>query len=282
MTRKRCECNWTEVGLAIVLKFKNVLTKEYILKHSNDIVCPNIQEYIKDLEHKSRTNAVIENFLKNANLNNKWVDQVKEVYVCGKTTKNIPLISDLNKNIDRKKAKADIFVELINGQIIGFSVKMNVNCPLTNYSIEKLLSSGEDLKKIKKQLLSEHGFDSFQKSDRSKHNAIFYEDNIYWENLHSQIVVHKNEILENIKSCIFPSNLPYILYEFDGSHMKDLRSFDTDLIDITRIYPKNKDGTNKNAAKMWHQIVIGDFTFNSEIRWKGNIFYSPQIMITKN
>ena len=278
MPRKRCECNYTELALGLALKFSGICSKQDIVREAGNVICKNAAEYIRDMN--SRSDAEVQKYLKIANLNNRWLGQVKEVYVCGKSTKSMPKICELNKNVERKQAKADVFVELTNGTYIGFSVKMNPKCTLTNYSIEKLLPSGKELKDMKKKFLSENGFETFQKSERPKHNELFYCDNVYWENLHKNIITHKSEVLSKIKSCIFPSNLPYMLYEFDGSCMKDLRTFDTETIEIERVYPTKKNGNGKNAAKMFHKLKIGDFQFASEIRWKGNVFHSPQIMIT--
>ena len=43
-----------------------------------------------------------------------------------------------------------------------------------------------------------------------------------------------------------------------------------------------KEYPNKKAAKMWYDILVdGIKKYSIEIRWKGNVFCSPQIIIQK-
>ena len=79
----------------------------------------------------------------------------------------------------------------------------------------------------RKEVLKSHGIDNKNlKENRNKANEIFYDSlertNLYWnalkEHLDNNREAIKNELIKNL----FPTNLPYKLYEFDGSTFEKL------------------------------------------------------------
>lgn len=282
--RKNCDHHFTELLFALVLKNPLIQFSE-ISNALSTIICPNSSKYIEDLNLRSEkeVNSYIDASREPAKkINNEYT--IKDVYLCGKSTSKFPTIHSLNQGIDRKHAKADIYIESVDSVIVaGFSIKGSKNATLSNYSVEKILENGNKLKETKKNILLRNGFESFSKKDREQHNKLFYSENEYWSQLNEEIHSNKEDFLDKINSCLFPQDLKYDLWEFNGEKLINIfPSVRSSHLSIERIFPKNKDGSEKKAAKMWHKLQIGDIHFSSEIRWKGNIFHSPQIMIVRD
>ena len=71
---------------------------------------------------------------------------------------------------------------------------------------------------------------------------------------------------------LFPTNLPYKLYEFDGSKFEkmDVSSDDkTEFYEHSEYYYDDKKQRRK-AAKMFYKLVVNNKTYRIEIRFKGN------------
>ena len=72
-----------------------------------------------------------------------------------------------------------------------------------------------------------------------------------------------------------------MVYEVDGYKVVNLLDL-YKRFEISEIKLIKKEYPNKKAAKMWYDILVnGEKEFIIEIRWKGTIFVSPQIIIQK-
>lgn len=243
-------------------------------------------KYKKDVE--TRKAKVVDKYISNfkSAFPNVVSDEVKHVYLEGKTL-TTPKLKDLNKGFDTKKAKSDVYVET-DSEIVGFSIKQDTSCTKTNFSVEKMLGeliSDATLKKNfkkeiankRKEVLKAHGIDNKNlKSNRDKANEIFYDSlertNLYWnalkEHLDNNSEAIKNELIKNL----FPTDLPYKLYEFDGSTIEklDVSSGDkTEFYEHEKYYHDDK-GNRRKAAKMFYKLVVNDKKYRVEIRFKGN------------
>jgi hypothetical protein len=276
--RRKVECNFAELIVASCFKLSFINNRNDILNNIDSINCFNREGYLEDLF--SRCEVRINKYIKFVNQIRNKFGLINEVYLLGKTYKWYPEICSLNKGLSRIDCKADVMLKLENDKWIGISVKSQKDAFLTNYSIQKILSNGKDLSKIKKEMLKEKGFPKFNKLERIKVNKLFYPgvENIYWEKLTESIETEKDKIIKTLKDGLCSINTPYEVYEMDGHKLINLSELYRELTTNT-IELRKKEYPNKKAAKMWYDILVGDeIKFKFEIRWKGNIFVSPQII----
>ena len=246
----------------------------------------DFKNYVDDIRKKiSITNEYITNF-RTLTTNFKF-DNITRIYISGKKNDHLK-IQELNKLVEKKSAKSDIYVEYTDGQIVGISVKQSKDATKSNYSIHKLISADADkqLTNIKKNYLKENGFLQFDKLKRDEVNALFYpqnKTNPYWHGLKQEITNNNTEIIKYLVEPLFCSNVPYDVYEFDGTSFSKLNN----IIDISAVtfeehlpYYLKKTNEERKTAKLFYRLVVGDKIFRVEVRWKGNIYNaSPQFQI---
>lgn len=292
--RKDVENNGFELIFALCACDSSIRTKSDIMdssfaKYNGKLLgCSesDFEKYKKDVD--TRKPKVVDQYIHNFNsaFSDIIKDDVKYVYLEGKilTTQKL---KDLNKGFDTKQAKSDVYVET-EKEIIGFSIKQDKSCTKTNFSVEKMLGeliSDETLKKNfkkeisdkRKEVLQSNGIDNKNlKENRDKANEIFYDSlertNLYWnalkEHIDNNINAIKNELVRNL----FPTNLPYKLYEFDGSTFEklDVSSGDkTEFYEHEKYYYDEKNRRRK-TAKMFYKLIVNDKKYRIEIRFKGN------------
>jgi len=286
--RKSVEYNAYELVCSLCLLFPSLSTKGDILKLNLSEIprlkgCTQIafDAYKKDLILRKNVEEYIHNFQK---LN---IIDIESVFLEGKKIKS-PEIIHLNKDIDIKCAKADIYCRTISGQYIGLSVKQDVLCTKTNFSVEKIIGELEpsnELSTIRRKVLSKHGFMKHDPTKRSEVNALFYpnQENEYWDSLRKYIKHYETNIKEVMVRNMYPTNLPYKLYEFNGTELNVLQ------IDMSKITSEehlpfylDSHGNTRNAAKLFYILIVGNERYRVEVRWKGNIHNtSPQFLTHK-
>jgi len=267
----------------------------------------DFEKYKKDVE--TRKPNVVDKYIRNLKsaFSDVINDAVKHVYLEGKTLTTQKL-KDLNSGFNTKQAKSDVYVET-DKEIIGFSIKQDKSCTKTNYSVEKMLGGlisdallkknfKKELANKRKEVLTANGINNKNlKDNRPKVNEIFYDSlertNLYWnalkEHLDNNREAIKNELIRNL----FPTNLPYKLYEFDGSTIEklDVESGDkTEFYEHSQYYYDEKNRRRK-AAKMFYKLVVNDKKYRIEIRFKGDawsssaqfqIHYDPHVTPEEN
>jgi hypothetical protein len=210
---------------------------------------------------------------------------IDKVYLTGKYTV-YPEIIQLNKDLDKKAAKGDVYVKLVDGTFVAFSVKQSKAATKSNYSVHKLIGDKEDdvrLTKIKKDFLVASGFAKHDKAKRDDVNALFYcgVENPYWTEMRLVIEKHKETIIKGLAENLACVKIPYHMYEFDGEHLSHLNDFMFDLKDVTfeecpEFYRDSK-GNMRKCAKMFYKLTIKNSdlvvvkTLRTEVRWKGNV-----------
>ena len=176
-----------------------------------------------------------------------------------------------------------------NNQYVGLSIKQSSDCTKSNFSVEKMAKeSGADidLSKTRRNYLEKEGYITFKKEERAKVNALFYRINVnneYWDAVRKLIKEKNDYIKTQIVSCLYPTDVPYPLYEFDGDHLINLK------VDIENVvfeehepFYLTKNGKIRNAAKLFYRLSVNNEHFRVEIRWKGNIHTaSPQYLVHK-
>ena len=81
---------------------------------------------------------------------------------------------------------------------------------------------------------------------------------------------------------MFPTELRYPLYEFDGSSFEKLNVSASSIVNFVEHddYYFDKNGDRRKAAKMFYKLVVNEKTYRVEIRFKGDNWNgSPQFQI---
>jgi hypothetical protein len=309
LIRKNVEFNACEYVDAILLahkasflcNYKNTITYEDICSMSekwiqeNNIIVQlklnkfsDLQHYVADLLKKP---DILKQRIKTFNdligTTTIKFENIVVIYISGK--KNLhEKINKLNKNIDNKHAKSDIYIEYISGDFIGWSCKQSCNATKSNYSVHKILGPqiSNKLNMIKKELLTSNGFPKFSKQDRESVNKLFYpnKENLYWTQLRFEIANANQLIISVLLNCLHGANMPYNIYEFDGTSITNNSNH---AININKVifeeyapYYMTHNGEFRNAAKLFYRLCVDEKKYRVEIRWKGNIHNaSPQFMI---
>jgi len=299
LTKKRVSVEHNGMELVIAILFTNITihtTNELLEKINDEQIYSKIEfNTIDDLKkYKDDTlkkihilNDYIKYFRETMIYQDLHSDNIKRVFISGKKNKH-QKIKILNNNIDKKAAKADIYIELENDKIIGISVKQSKDAPLSNYSVHNLLDKdiAKGLTREKKNYLKENGFTSFIKTQRNNINKLFYpknKTNPYWEKLKEQISLNKQKIVQQVIESLFCSNVSYDIYEFNGvSFTKLNKNIDLDNVNFEEYLPYyfTKSGEERQTAKLFYKLTIDEKIFRVEVIWKGNVYNaSPQFLI---
>ena len=287
--RKNTETNGIELLVALLIACDEITSVEHVIHISQQpstIICDPSQfsKYKEDLLGKPdrMVNKIIQQF------RSEYIPvPFKAIYLTGKSFKQFPEIQQLNQQIDHKKCKADIYIQLEDGSFIGYSIKESAEATKSNYSVQKLFGEedNERLKQIKQDFLASHGFPRFNKSQRRKVNQLFYNsNNIYWTELKAMIEKHKQHILETLFDNLICADMPYPMYEFDGEKIVCLNDISSGMDQVSleegNEYYYKINGSIRECAKLFYRLRIPNKIYRVEIRWKGNIHgASPQFQM---
>jgi hypothetical protein len=295
--RATVEHNGMELVVALLFANANINIATDLIQRINDTdlytkiqfnAVNDLTKYKEDILKKvCILNHYIDNFRKKMCFLEFAPENIKTIYIAGKKNKH-PAIDTLNKFVDKKAAKSDIYIELHNNTIFGVSVKQSANAPLSNYSVQHLLDkeTNRNLTEEKKRYLNENGFSGFDKTKRQNMNELFYsknKTNPYWILLKEQISLHKQKIITQLVESLFCANLQYDVYEFNGvSFTKINQTIDLMNVSLEEHLPYyfTKAGEERETAKLFYKLVVNEKIFKIEIRWKGDIYRaSPQFLI---
>ena len=298
--RKSIEYHSHELIFALSLCNKTISTKEHIMNanyqdYKHMLICSEdkFMNYKKDVNLRN-TDEIYE-YISNMRRDLPISEEISSVYLEGKRLVSQKIIN-LNKNIDIKQAKADVYIETLNGLFIGFSIKQNNFCTKSNYSVEKMLSQSlkdkkektiykKTLSNIRKYILLSNDINGKNiKEQRSKANSLFYDNlentNPYWNVLKKEIDRNIVQIKKGLVYNLFPMNIPYDLYEYNGTTFEQLNIH----IDNIEFYEEpsyyfDKKGFKRKAAKLFYNMRVINKEYRVEIRFKGNIWSSsPQFL----
>ena len=274
--RARCEENWAELVVAVLLVDPSVNTKDDILNHE---LADDNQGYVDDLLKRpmSVVYQYIQNFKKEiVSLNFKVI----RVVILGKNQNKDSEIEQLQKDLNRKEKKSDVMVKLVDGSWVGFSVKSGKGDTLTNYAIEKFLSNGDLLKQCRLSMVRNAGLPlTLDKSKRDSYNDLFRGENDYHSSLIASVMGNKETVLNQWAKSLF-SDTPFLVYSFDGDKLR-VNSFGQvkDIkFDLRPISCPAKNPRGKCPAKIFFEVSEnGKPSYIWDVRWKGSVFASPQI-----
>lgn len=209
-----------------------------------------------------------------------------QVYLTGKSFADTPEIKALNAGLDRKVAKADVYLKLANESFVGVSVKQSESATKSNYSVEKMFSDEDaaECLKTRREMLATIGVTTYyDESKRKEVNALFYDRaNPYWTLLRANIEKYKPSITKTLVDCLYGAGVPYPLYEFDGTLLVRLSAVDLAEVvfeeHMSFYYKKN--GKPRNCAKLFYRLVTPRGSYCVQVHWKGDCYGpSPQFMI---
>jgi hypothetical protein len=283
--RKTVEFNAFEWIVACVLKQRNVKPTEYmnvpiIYNKTSDALSYQTDLSKRPLRQITRySEQWVKELAKYPQLDE---NNIQQVCLTGKHC-CVPEIIQLNKGEHKLEAKGDVYALLNDGTWVGVSVKQDKNATKSNYSVHSMFSHTDHLHltHLKKQYLAEHGYLSFQKSQRNEVNRLFYQDNPYWSALRIGIQNYNPYIRTFLYDKLFASSLKYPLYEFDSRKLTLLsKEMSVVTFEEHEPYYYTKGGQRRNAAKLFYRLTVNEKQYRVEIRWKGNIFTSsPQFQI---
>jgi hypothetical protein len=281
--RKNVDYPWSEYIVYIVCKAGPKIIDFAEIESTFDETVP--KGYLKDI---SRTNpkTVMDYYNRFYEEFQKMDLKVLKVFLLGKNQNRFPEIKQLHLNLVNVKLKADIIVKT-QETFIGFSVKTTPNDTLTNYSIYKMLEPEQTslLKLTQKSIIVKNGLSTDRtvyRSKRESYNRLFANgstiDNDYHRLLNQIILENSETVLRQWYKNLF-GELPYRLYTFNGTTLTN-ESISPLSIDIKPIVNPAKHP--EGAAKLFYALYENDkIIYKWEIRWKGDIFVSPQILTFK-
>jgi hypothetical protein len=301
--RKSVEHNGMELVTALLLRYNDInnfneLTRKIETMRQDKttyetaIIFNGIGDFEKYAHDISVKQQIVNKFILNLKESIKKFpvfnpENIERIYISGKINKH-QKIQELNATVNNLEAKSDIYVELKDGKIVGFSIKQSKCATKTNYSVQKILGKEEDkfLTDLKKQYLKGNGITNFDKLEREKVNKLFYpqnKNNPYWIELKKMLEKHKMKIISLLVQSLFCSNVMYDVYEFDGEQLFKLnQTVDTSDVSFEEHLPYYycKMGEERETAKLFYRLKIEEKIFRVEIRWKGNIYNSsPQFQL---
>lgn len=318
--RKNTDNNAFELVVALMPFYHNKTVSELIsLDHSEisqyvNVPATEYANYMNDL--KTRNPNTVKKYMDTLRrkVQSEFPDEtITRTDLEGKNLKTNEL-KDLNTGKDKKEAKADVYFHLKKGEtkrIIGMSVKQTKDCTKTNFSVEKMIFEitndkqiRENLSELRKKVIIDAGLQgeakqlNIKRPDltkkelktlkdkiRAKLNSLFSPKlnpgNLYWIALKRAVDERVQELAEKIVKNLFPSDLGYPLYEFDGIDFERL-----DVPKDTKItmkssarYATKKSGDDRDAAKLFYQLKVDSKKYRIEIRFKGDIWASsPQFL----
>jgi hypothetical protein len=275
--RARCEENWAELVVAVVISDRKVNTKNDVLNHDLAVRNP---AYVADLN--KRPESVVYQYIQNFKHQIESLDlDISEVYILGKNQKINPEIETLQAGLDRKEKKSDVMVKLIDGSFVGFSVKSGKGDTLTNYAIEKFLPNAKQLKECRLRMVREARLSEvLDKSRRDEYNNLFRGENDYHSQLIDSVMANKESVLNQWAKNLF-SDVPFLVYSFDGDKLRanTYQQVKSIVFDLKPIPCPAKNPRGKGPAKTFFEVSEnGQPSYLWDVRWKGSVLASPQIL----
>jgi hypothetical protein len=275
--RARCEENWAELVVAVVLFDEKVNSKSDILSHEFSKKYP---AYVEDL--KKRSDSVVYSYVQNFKRQVKQLSlEIVEVFILGKNQRINLEIEKLQSGLNRKEKKSDVMVKLSDGSFVGFSVKSSKGDTLTNYSIEKFLPNSLELKECRLRMIREAGLpEILDKKRRSEYNNLFRGENDYHTLLITSVINNKESVLEEWAKNLF-SDIPFLVYSFDGDSLRanTYNQVKSTRFDLKPIPCPSKNPRGAGPAKTFFEVTEnGKPSYIWDVRWKGSVFASPQIL----
>ena len=310
--RKSCEAPFSELLLALALCNPNAQSYTDDNEFPECIITDALKEQYKE-DMKTKTKEVLDKYFEDCKqiahklrdkLNITTTDVIK-IFVQGKCITN-PNILELTQSIEeRTQKKADLYL-LVNGtRWIGISVKTTPGDTKSNWSIERLIGEQdlhlkEVLKNTREEINKQHGIGrdwrDNKECNRKIYNESMYGNNVYKTQITTWIMKDENKSnLQTIIAKAAGSSNDFEMYECNGREHRDLRDIYHKIINANEFHivqdlPETskyieetlnqKSHYSDSAAKMWYYVLLNNMAkYRIEIRWKGDPFASPQLLL---
>lgn len=311
--RKNTDYQYTEIFVSLLLVFFNEISKDGTKEELKNIInkdniyINNLDKYIDTFNNERERNKDkdknwVRTIRRLKRILTKKYGKIKKVFLCGKDYKKIKdkdfaqilkVNRELEKNhpINSKKiCKSDIYILFTNDKFVGISVKDCKKCPKTNYSIQKIFGElvnkelSKKLNESKNNILKSNSITRKNyKNKRNLYNSLFVNDNNqYWKLIKENILKYDKKIIEHLICYLFCcNNESYDVYELWDEDYNLLKFDNKDINKLCIEFDKIKKQNSKAAAKLFYKIKYNNNEFiKFEIRFKGNPFASPQILVT--
>lgn len=268
MVRRNADCNPLELAYALLIKLPGVDPKT-VEQCPSWLHCPKFQQFRANLLTQGNLQPLMDRF--NTLRSPEWENCIR-VIALEKTRFDHPALV----GVDRKTAKGDIWLEMEDGRLMGISIKATTNATKTNFSVESMMEkdTGNRVKRIRKEFLTENGFPKHLNENRNQVNALFYDrNNPYFSAIREVISLDEN-IPNQLMKHLFCLDCPVKIWEFDGVSLKQLGPDSARFISFT----ENESLYTGGCAKMFYKLVVEEGgvlkNYRVEIRGKGNLHSS--------
>lgn len=311
--RKSCEAPFSELLLALALCNPNAASYTDDKKFQQQCIITDVlkEQYKEDMKTKEK-DFLDEYFDKCKQISHKFRNESNitetdkiEVFVQGKCITN-QIILELTQSIkERTQKKADLYIRVNGKRWIGISVKTTPGDPKSNWSIELLIGKQDpelkkNIKNTREDLNKENGIGrDWRKNkhyNRKKYNNIMYGHNVYKKQIDDWVMKPENKSnMQNIIAKAAGSSNHFEMYECNGCEYRDLNRIHDEIKNASEftILPdipenskyieetfKQKTHYSNTAAKMWYYIILNNTVkYRIEIRWKGEPYASPQLLL---
>ena len=310
--RKSCEAPFSEFLLALALCNPNASSYTDDNEFPQCIITDALKEQYKE-DMNIRSKEFLDEYFENCKqISRKFRDELNitktdniEVFVQGKCITN-QIIFELTQSIkERTQKKADLYIRVNGERWIGISVKTTPGDPKSNWSIELLIGKQDpelkkNIKNTREDLNKENGIGRDWRNNkhynRKKYNNIMYGPNVYKKQIDDWIMKPENKSnMQNIIAKAVGSSNQFEMYECNGCEYRDLNRIYDEIknaseFTILQDIPENskyieetfkqKTHYSNTAAKMWYYIILNNTVkYRIEIRWKGEPYASPQLLL---
>ena len=316
--RKACEAPFSELLLAYALCNPNAESYTDHNAFPKCIITDALREQYKE-DMNTKTQEVLDKYFEDCKqITHKFLDHLNitttddiEVFVQGKCITH-PKILELTKSIkERTQKKADLYI-LVNGtRWIGISVKTTPFDTKSNWSIERLIGEQdlklkETIKNSREEINKQNGIGRDWRKYKSEthnkeynrkiYNESMYGNNAYKTHINTWIMNDENKAyLQTIIAKAAGSSNEFEMYECNGHEYRDLRGIYCKIKNASEFRllqdtPETKNNIEETlnrkshysntAAKLWYYVLLNDTPeYRIEIRWKGDPFASPQLLL---
>mgnify|MGYP002817131058 CR=1 FL=1 len=311
--RKSCEAPFSELFFAYAICDPNAASYTDDKKFQQQCIITDAlkEQYKQDI--KTKPKEFLDKYFENCKqISHKFRNESNitetdkiEVFVQGKCITN-QIILELTQSIkERTQKKADLYIRVNGKRWIGISVKTTPGDPKSNWSIELLIGKQDpelkkNIKNTREDLNKENGIGrDWRKNkdyNRKKYNNIMYGHNVYKKQIDDWVMKPENKSnMQNIIAKAAGSSNHFEMYECNGCEYRDLNRIHDEIKNASEftILPdipenskyieetfKQKTHYSNTAAKMWYYIILNNTVkYRIEIRWKGEPYASPQLLL---
>jgi hypothetical protein len=187
---------------------------------------------------------------------------VKECYVYGKTVPGNSEFHTLNAGLDKKMAKGDIAVKLIDNTWLAIDNKKSEDCTSSNYAVWEspkggIVKSFENSENCIKALQQTHA--SMEDNSRQALQEELYDSShVVWSNYEAGIEENLVELKNKLIQLLFchDAQKKYPIYKFDGTQWIDYSEYNEIYINFERSTLLRHRKESGRVAKIFYILTV--------------------------